>query len=94
MNILAAQLLTSGNAIANSSFGQGLKNLIEDAKGFLLVIGVLVCAAAITFLFLKQAAADEHEQVGIKKQIKVVIYCAIGIVAAGSIIALVTSYFQ
>ncbi len=94
MNITATQLLSSGNAIANSNIGKGLIRLLDDSKGFLLIVGIAICVAATVYLFAKKAVASEHEQVEIQKRIKAVLYSAVGIVAASSIIALVTSYFQ
>ena len=93
MNTVFASMLLSGNAITNSTIGKGFMRLLDDAKGFLLIAGIALCTVMLIFLFAKKSMASEQEQVEIKRNIKAVMYAAVGIVTATAIITLVTSYF-
>lgn len=88
-------MLTIPTLLADSNLVKGSTKLIADAT--LILTGL---AAAITTLWViilsikKQNADDEGEARAIKKKIKSVIVCGIGITLAAGLVTVVFGYFK
>lgn len=81
--------------LSNSKMVTGTKNLIADATK----VGTGLAAAVtglilIIMFFKKQNAEDEGEAKAIKKKMKSVLICGVGITLAAAIVSVVFSYYK
>lgn len=72
----------------------GLKGLIVDATGILLMAAPLLGGTILIYLFIRKGMADEQEQKMWRDRIKVTIFCTIGAVVGSGLLTVITGYFK
>lgn len=88
-------MLTLPTLLANSKMVTGSTKLIADAT--LVLTGLAAAITTLLFIWFtikKQNADDEGEARAIKKKIKSVLVCGVGITLASGLVTVVFSYFN
>lgn len=84
----------SANNLTESTLGQGVQNMINDATTGLLILCPLVGGlCAVGFLICRGMADEDTDAKRWNKRIKVAICCAVGGALVSGVIKLVASYF-
>lgn len=81
------------NGISDSTVGVGVKNLLTDLSKYMMIIGPIAGAAAAGYFMIRRSMADEQDGKFWQKRITVAIFCGVGVLLVGGVIALVSSYF-
>lgn len=88
-------LLTIPTLLADSKMVKGTTNLISDATLVLTGLAAVITTFWVIWLsFKKQNADDEGEARAIKKKIKSVLVCGIGITLAAGLVTVVFGYYK
>lgn len=86
--------VAKANAIENSKFGTGLKNMFKDASAYLLVISPIAGALFAIYFLIRKNAADEQDQKQWNKRLITTGICVVGAVLVSGTINVIISYFQ
>lgn len=79
--------------ISSSQLGTGLKNLLNDASTYVVVLTPIVGGLAAVYFVIRRSMADEQDGKMWEKRIKTAIICGILGALVGGIIKLIASYF-
>lgn len=89
---LTASAFASGN-LQSSELGVGIKNMINDVSGFLVVLCPLSGGAAAVYFLIRRSMADEQDGKMWTHRIHVAILCGVAGMLVSGIITLLSSYF-
>lgn len=78
---------------ANSVLATGVIKLLNDVMTWLMILAPIAGGLCLAWQFIKKSQADEQEQMGISKKIKIIIISTVGAEIAAALITLVTGYF-
>lgn len=93
--LITNAMLTLPTLLQSSKMVTGTTKLIADAT--LVITGLAAAITTLAFIALsvkKQNADDEGEARAIKKKIKSVLICGVGITLGSSLVTVVFSYFK
>jgi len=79
--------------IADSTFGVGTKNLINDVFKYLVVLSPLTGGAFAVYFVIRKGMADEQDGKMWAHRIKTAIACGVGGCLVSGVIAVITSYY-
>jgi heme/copper-type cytochrome/quinol oxidase subunit 2 len=83
----------AANKIESSAFGLGLKNLLNDASAYLLVLSPIAGGLLGIYFFIRKNAADEQDQKQWNKRLIITGICVVGAVLVSGTINVITGYF-
>lgn len=83
----------SANHISDSQLGQGVKQLLQDASSFMIVLCPIAGGSAAIYFAMRRSAADEQDGKMWSHRIKTAILCGVGGGLVGGVITLLSSYF-
>ena len=84
---------TSNNNLINSTIGQGVIRLVNDALGAVMLIGPIVCLVFAGIFVAQAGIADETEGPAKRKKAKLAVACAVICLLVPSIVKLLMNYF-
>ena len=68
---------SNGGKIANSTIGKGVKAIVNDVCGFLLILAPIIGVAAIVYFLIRKGMADQQEQSMWQKRVMTAIICTV-----------------
>lgn len=93
-NVPTTTTTSAANKIAESTFGTGLKNFLNDASAFLLILSPIIGGLFALYFFARKNAADEQDQKQWNKRLMTTGICVVGAVLVSSMINVFTGYFK
>lgn len=90
--VLLVNAAATGN-IAGSQIGVGMKNMLNDASSFLLVLCPLAGGVAAVYFIIRRGVADEQDGKMWTRRITIAIVCGVAGFLVSGAIKLIASYF-
>lgn len=82
------------NEITNSNIFKGAQNLIKDLSTGIMIISPIAGGLYLGYCFLRKKFAEDHDKTKWDKNIKVAIFCIIGVFSSSTIVTIVSHYFK
>lgn len=95
LTLSAALCITTAGAndLMDSAIGQGLRALITDVSGAMVMLSPIVGGAAVAYFIIRRGMADEQEGRMWTSRAKIAAICGVGGMLGSAIINLLGSYF-
>ena len=84
----------AATVLENSTFYQGLMNLLQDISLAVTIGGPLICVICAGVFLARRSMADEQEGKMWNKRIATALICAVAIGLVAGLVTLLTSYFN
>lgn len=92
-NKMVMTMIGTSNKLIDSSIGQGLVRLLNDALGAVMLLGPIVCLIFAAIFVAQAGIADETESPAKRKKAKYAVACAVICLLVPSIVKLLMNYF-
>ena len=83
---------SNGGKIASSQIGKGIKSIVNDVCGYLLILAPIIGVGAVVYFLIRKGMADQQEQPMWQKRVVTAIICTVLAEAAVAVVNLVMSY--
>ena len=93
MNKIMMTMIGTSNNLLESTIGQGVVRLVNDALGAVMLIGPIVCLVFAGIFVAQAGIADETEGPAKRKKAKLAVACAVICLLVPSIVKLLMNYF-
>lgn len=93
LSVMLCTTAASANNLANSEIGRGIRQLILDISGFLVILSPLAGAAAAGYFILRRSTADEQDGKMWTNRAKIAVFCGVGGMMGSVLVNLLSSYF-
>lgn len=91
--IMSMVVPASADSLSSSTVGTGIKNMLNDASSFGIVICPIVGGAAAVYFLIRRSMADEQDGKMWMRRIWIAIICGVAGCLVSGIISLISSYF-
>lgn len=88
----AVNINSGGGKIASSTIGKGIKAIVNDVCGFLLILAPIIGVGTLVYFLIRKGMADQQEQPMWQKRAVTTIICTALAEVAVALVNLVMSY--
>lgn len=93
MCLVFCVITASANNLADSEIGQGIRKIVTDVSGFLIILSPLVGAVAFAFCMVRKGMADEQDGKMWQHRGQTAIICGVAGMLGMAVVNLLSSYF-